>query len=538
MLTVLHILGNEPHESVQRNIYDESAFFLRHGVDVRFAYDPSAEASAETNFIDALRSLGATMYQLPYLSYGRPEKSGMSLTDAALTLRAMCAAYHIDVVHTHSEPAYRLACAARFLGVPVVHIFSAHSIAVYNPFESLRNRILSIWCDEFIAIDGRSEGALQSRFIKAHRIKRVNYGIDLSKWNGEGRPTDNRFAKKRGVFTILMIADSDEVNRREAYDAFADLVLRVLHDFDPKRRSGYGALRFIISTNSANGARYASELINTLDLNDYVKVAGLTDGINTDGEITDVNSGYGGFTSESRGGTNTGWSDAEPESLSKTEKRIKLRSFKYKAIERSDQDGAEGEAENHDKKNVFGIDQEEYRRQIYLQSDLCLYYSENRFFPYQAAEAISLNVPTVTNDMYFFASDAIIAKNAGSAERTFDAADTGDTAKDDNTGRTDGGDGVAGVKDTEDAKGVENAVGADGADGVDETNDADNGAVNDAVIDFSMPEAVAQRILALIYDRDLREALAASERQAVCARYDIDDMIIGTYDVYVRGLRV
>jgi len=67
MLTVLHILGNEPHESVHRNIYDESVFFKRHGVDVRFIYDPALKCPFEINYVDALRAAGFPMYQLRYL---------------------------------------------------------------------------------------------------------------------------------------------------------------------------------------------------------------------------------------------------------------------------------------------------------------------------------------------------------------------------------------------------------------------------------------------------------------------------------------
>ena len=66
MLKLLHLLGDEPHESVLRNIYDESVFLLKHGVDVRIAYDPSALLTDKKYFIEELCAHGILMYKLPY----------------------------------------------------------------------------------------------------------------------------------------------------------------------------------------------------------------------------------------------------------------------------------------------------------------------------------------------------------------------------------------------------------------------------------------------------------------------------------------
>ena len=489
MLKVIHILGSEPHESVQRSIYDESAFMLKHGIDVRFIYDPSVLETNEKAFIDELRTLGALMYKLPYLQDERRSEQNrkksnshvnknnarikkddgrfikdkyekrLSSFGAAMILREICAKYEIDVVHTHTEPAFRLACSARFLGAQVAHIFTSHAVTTRTPAENLFVRIMTLWCDEIIAVDNYTAGVLLDRMIRASKIKRVNYGIDLNKWKNFENPIDG--GKHIGDdFTVLMIADSDDLKKDDVFDSFAEIILRLAHDFNPtlaKRRN----LRFIISANSANGIKYPQELIHNLDLDADVELKNLP----------------------------TQTEDAAATRLS-----------------------------------------------VYRRSDLCLFYSENRFFPYPAAEAIAMGVPTVTNDFTFFLNLSVdilpeTPSNSEAAKRR---------------------------KKLKHLKPVKviykngyNGIGKNADYGPDEeadTGENANAAVNEDAgiksilsyshIDFGKPEAVAQRMLTLINDSSFRGDFISAEYQTVRERYNIEDMLIGIYDSYVRGFRV
>jgi len=606
MLTVLHILGNEPYESVQRSVYDGAAFFMRHGVDVCFAYDPLSRLATETDYISALQRLGAKTYKLPYLprkknraarriegaggdarrsvgsgasgdtsgggagsgvsgdtsssvgsgsvgsgasgdtSCGGLELAGMSALSAALTLREMCAEYHLDVVHTHEEAAYRLACNARFLGARMVHVFTAHAITGRNAPGNMRNRLLSGWCDDFVAIDGYTAGVLLDKLIKVKKIRRINNGIDLSVWgrdatqakfgdsaadkedwggalsigdgggalgigsgggalgidsgsdalgiNGEG---DAMGIDSGGgnVFTILFVADSDPIGDGAAYDSFADLVLRIMHDFDPWA-SEYRKLRYIVATNSALGLVYASELFNSLGLGGAVEIARLSggaDGGGHDGAAGLLDGADGGGHDEAAGlsdGADGGGHDSvdawgvaggtEPDGAAWTEKKIgnwtaseakiKLRSFKYKNINKVNPNKAV-KASSVDR--LYSPEAEASRMALYSQAGLCVHYSENRFYPYPAAETAALGVPTLTNDKNIFAD-----------------------AKNEHDGQEWG-----------------------------------------ALVDFNEPDELARRILGMVYDKRLRGHIASIEEDFIRSRYDMEDMIIGLYDTYVRGLR-
>ena len=569
MLKVLHLLGNEPHESVQRNIYDESVFMLRHGVDVRFIYDPSAQSRGDKAFIEELRTLGALMYKMPYLPRepktrskkqhkrknsggGEDECNEMSTFLAAMTLREICAKHEIDVVHTHTEPAFRIACTSRFLGAQAAHIFTAHAIATRTPSENLFVRLITLWCDEIIAVDNYTAGVLLDRMIRAAKIKRVNYGIDLDKWKliydenalthsgdismalkaarvsgdnatrGSGENTagvsgeeaararnsiwarnggsarvksyntekvhsgesvyasggqtvnarndESVYARSGDAFTILLIADSDELIKGQIFDTFSEVILRLMHDFNPTL-SKFKRLRFIISTNSKMGIDYSNALIGSLDLADDVEVTGL---------------------SASEGILEAG--------------RI----------------------------HSLGQAPEASRLSLYRRSDMCLYYSENRFFPYAAAEAIAMDIPTITNDITFFVN---ISLNILPEDKS------ADDGKSDGKGdkKSDGkGDGKGDSK--SDGKGDDTGGAIDKNDAGDGESIVDSDRARDILaysqVDFSKPDAVAQRVLTLIYDNQFRNDFMSIESQTVRERYNIEDMIIGIYDSYVRGFRV
>ncbi|MCL2057901.1 MAG: glycosyltransferase [Oscillospiraceae bacterium] len=645
MLTVLHLLGDCPHESVQRNIIDESRFFARHGVDVHAAYDPFSRASLETDFIDSLQALGARTYKIPYLKHTnaqmgqtnaqmqqqppiRQRKSGMSALRAALIVREMCATYQIDIIHTHDESAFRLACAVRFLGAPIVHIYTAHAATENAVSAYLLNRVISLWCDEFIAIDAYIAGVLLDRFIGMKKIKRINCGIDLNQWSkrkamaeaGTDAGTDTGMDTGRdagmdagtdtvaartgsslvgyaGVdidavektaldaaedgITILMIADSDPIGDGTVYDSFADLVLRMLHDFETRFSNKY-SIRFIIATNSDYGLRYAVELINTLDLNDCVEIARLSGNGGGDnggfdpengaaGNGTVINGAAGnsaainstadngtagngtadngmagsgtadndmadnGVSLSSMAENDASQNDVSPDAKStwsavqvgnwvEAETKIKLRSFKYKA---------ESKLSKSAKNNMVGVKLHNLecasaRMALYSQADLCVYYSENRFFPYPVAEAIALGVPTLTNDKGFveaaFATEKSNAGEERGGEREREEI-RGDEIKDDEVRDYE-------VRDDE-VRGDEIRD--------DEVNGGEAlysglGAVFEPV-DFGDPDELARRVLMLIGDDAFRKHFIALEEKAVRSRYDIEDMIIGIYDSYVKGLR-
>ena len=631
MLTVMHILGNEPHESIQRNIYDESSFFIDHGVDIRFAYDPRSRLAQETDIIESLHKLGAPIYQLPYLP---PARNGgprlrFSPLRAALTLREMCVAFPVDVIHTHAVPAYKLACAARFFGAPIVHIYTVHAIAEQDSGDNFLNRVVSAWCDELIAIDGYTAGVLLDRLINVTKIKRVNYGIDLQKWKMQtdniseaGRQTNSDGNNQtRDVFTLLMIADSDPIGDGTAYDAFADLILRLMHDFEPSQ-SGFRRIRFIIAANSEYGLRYARELIITLDLSDNVEICclsdvnriigydnapsegpdnngflsapGATNGGNGDvygtaGEMragalegaktaegantvasgaagagvmaeADLGTGAAGVEygdihgvgvmrdgdAADDGAKESAWTSVRVGNWVEAEAKIKLRSFKYKTG---------GEIIRHAKYNVYGDKKlfsnecETSRRLLYNQADLCLYHSENRFFPYPAAETIAMGIPTLTNDINFFAqtlttSGAESAVGVGETE-VAEGAEIAESAERVEVAEVAEGSEVAEV--AESAEVAENTTDATDAASDSEAFDGagagagqpeTESAAAPGIVDFTDPNELAYRILKLIHNRAQYDALATVELELVRARYDIDDMIMGIYDSYVKGLRV
>lgn len=498
MLILLHILGNGTHESVQRSIMDEALFFKGQGADVRFAYDPASLLASDTDYIDVLNRYGFTLYKFPYLpraaaqniqaasgetsrppngadaQHNPPNESAAPqrrLTPfyAALTLREMCYEYPIDVIRTHSEQAYRLACAACCLGARAVHIYTVHGVTERKSPALLYNRLLSVWCDNFIAADNYTAGVLLDRLIRADKIKRVNYGIDLSYWKTPAKTADgnanaaavsheslpeNANGSGETTFTFLFIADSDPIGDGSAYDAFADLALRLTHDFNPQA-SAYKKLRCIIATNSSFGPYYANELINDLDLSDCVEILRLS------GPSTDVSPDSGG----------SAWMEQKIGNWKASEAKIKLTSFKYND-ENKKKYGAQVKAGGF--RNLYCKNAETSRQALYSRADCCVYYSENRFFPYPAAEAIAFGVPTLTNDVNFFYA----------------------------------------------------------------TEPAGNVFPSDAYIDFGDPEALARRALSLIFDGEFRVGIVAAEENMLQTRYDIEDMYVSVYDLYVRGLRV
>ena len=622
MLTVLHILGNETHESVHRNIYDAASFFLRHGVDVRFVYDPLRLRRPGAGYIEEIRALGAPMYQIQFLSRLH------SLPGAALILREMCFAHHIDVIHTHSEKAYRLACAARFLGAPVIHIFTAHAVTARNPVEFFINKLLSAWCDEFIAIDEYTAGVLLERLIRVSKIKLINYGVDFSVWRAHvGRSqkgavinTQHRgkMRKHNGYkpFTILMIADSDSIGDGRAFDAFADLILRLMHNADPQRVE-YGGFRYIISTDSEYGLHYAHELSDALDLNNEMEIVRLSGPgdikemervrLSGPGDGDDRNAGRANHAPERMGNdpahTNYGpersnhgpdRSNHAPERMSKgviddtiiknwekNKKMIKLRSFKYK-VKSGARKGADANVLDFDSSKTLCYNAGFARRKIYKQADLCLYYSENRFFPYPAAESIAIGIPTMTNDRTFMTgiamweaddapgADAELQHNAADAQHSAgavqqqgegavqqqhaadaqrsegaeprpravakwqsggaDDAQRGSSGSG-SSGSGSGGSGDAGSSSGGDATDDDSAL-------FDDENDSQSGIFEYGFIDFNNPDDLARRVLDMIGDDGLRASLASAENDMLRARHDINDMISGTYNLYVKGLRV
>jgi len=146
--------------------------------------------------------------------------------------------------------------------------------------------------------------------------------------------------------------------------------------------------------------------------------------------------------------------------------KIKLTSYKYR--KGAKKPGAAGDrARPGPAAPLYGEEPDSSRRDLYNRADLCVYYSENRFFPYIAAEAAAAGTPLVTNDLSFPDRD-----------------------------------------------------------------------IRDGHISFTDPIALAQKVLAFIYDKNRRDGLAGAELDFLRSRHDMEDMLIGVYDVYVRGLRI
>ena len=244
MLTVLQFINSDEHHSRRKSVLEEAIFFSKSGIRMILLYIPGDRPGLTEALIKPFIESGISTYALYPL-----DSENRSVLSQALVLREFCRKHSVDVVHTHGSMECAVACRAGFLGLKTVHINTVYTVQSKNLQTFLSEKLLSCYCDEWIAVDWQVEQYLLENMMPESKVSVVRNGFDFKKPLAPGLRGKQR---EDDAFTLVFAADSDcrwDPERcKTVYELFLSVIIRLERKLNGSGRIGdYRKLRYLIA---------------------------------------------------------------------------------------------------------------------------------------------------------------------------------------------------------------------------------------------------------------------------------------------------